>query len=184
MRNLIFSLSTIACVYLFFSCKTSQPFDSINQWKRSEVNPILQDPIPSENYEVASDPHVFFDENGKLRMIYTGDKDGNATIKLADGDSWESWKKASSLVYKTVPTELDLQKETPFYYKSPTGKHQIYYIGYKDENTYESQIFLAEADSIEGPYEQFPLPVIPRGKMAGKDDYLITSPSVVEHEGK
>ena len=47
--------------------------------------PVLRDPLPAEDYEVASDGHVFHDEAGELRMIYTGDHEGEPAIELLRG---------------------------------------------------------------------------------------------------
>ena len=88
-----------------------------------------------------------------------------------------------TLLGSVGPSGLDSHKETGFYRKASNGKHQIYYIGYDNESTYEAQIFLAEADSINGPYTQMNAPVISKGIIAGKDVYCMTSPSVVEHQG-
>jgi len=77
----------------------------------------------------------------------------------------------------------NVHKETSFYRKAQSGKHQIYYIGYENEETYESQIFLAESDALDGEYQQNPKPVVPKGTIAGKSVYCMTSPSIVEHEG-
>ncbi|MCD5381332.1 MAG: hypothetical protein LR008_02030 [Candidatus Pacebacteria bacterium] len=165
----------------FYGENNNEP--RVTEWKRVSQNPIYRDLIPNENYQAASDAHVFFDENNQLRMIYTGDKDGKPAIKLASGSSWTEWTTDTALVYMTGPSGLDSNKETGFYRKSSSGKHQIYYIGYDDENTYEAQIYLAEADSFTGPYTQKAQPVVLKGMIAGKNVYAMTSPSVVEYQG-
>jgi len=180
----IITLSLIAL--LFYSCEkdVNNPTDNITEWTRASQNPIFRDFIRSENYEVASDPHVFFDENAQLKMIYTGSGvNGKPAIKLASGNSWNSWTNGISLIHLTGPSGLDSHKETGFYRKSSTDKHQIYYIGYNDENTYEAQIYLAESDSLNGQYSQMTQPVVSKGMIAGKNVYCMTSPSVVEHQG-
>lgn len=159
------------------------PSPETDVWQRDTNNPVLRDLIPAENYEVASDSHVFYDEDGNLRMVYTGDYQGRAAIKLANGASINQWSVNKAVVFEENNDGLDLFKETPFYRKSSTGKHQIFYIGYDDETTYQSQIYLAEADRVDGIYTQRKLPVVPRGILAGKDVYLITSPSIVAHQG-
>ena len=133
---------------------------------------------------MASDAHVFFDENSSLKMIYTGDVNEVVSIKLATGNSWTDWEKVTPLLYEPNSAGTDVYKETAFYRKSSTGKHQIYYIGYESEDTYESQIFLAEADSLTGEYYQYPQPVIPKGIIAGEDVYCMTSPSIIEYDGE
>ena len=164
-----------------------QPGDSIplahlQCWIR-HGEPVLRDPVPADNYEVASDGHVFHDDTGTLRMIYTGDTDGFPSIKLATGTSWDVWSVEATLIAGIGPSGSDQFHETPFYRRSADGKHQIFSIGYADEETYRSQIFLAEADALEGPYTSTALPVVARGVQDGREVYLMTSPSVVEHEG-
>jgi hypothetical protein len=117
-------------------------------------------------------------------MIYTGDVKGFAGIKLAKGNSWSDWSFELPLLADPGPSGLDVQKETPFYHYAKNGKHQIYYIGYPDNDNYESQLYLAEADELTGPYVQKEFPVISRGLLAGKQVHLITSPSIVEHQDK
>lgn len=153
---------------------------NFQEWTR-EQNPILRDTIVGIDYQVASDAHVFMDGN-TLRVIYTGDDNDKPAIKLATYNSPNSWDPSTVLLGNDGLPGPDANKETAFYRKSVNGKHQIYYIGYEDEITYESQIFLAEADSLKGPYIRRPDPIVAKGLIAGKDVYLITSPSVVEHQ--
>ncbi|MDR9416389.1 MAG: hypothetical protein RI564_08900 [Gracilimonas sp.] len=165
-------------------CESNSSVESgydIIEWERSKENPVFRDSIPDINYEVASDSHVFIDEDDSLKMIYTGDFNDTSSIKLASGGSVSNWDKQTILLYEAGPSGKDVYKETPFYRKASSGKHQIYYIGYEDEETYQSEIYLSEADELEGPYTQRSEPVVPRGNIAGEDVYLITSPSVVEH---
>lgn len=186
MKAILLLIATSTC-FIFSSCETDDQDSKeefVSEWKRDVDNPVFRDLIPSENYQAASDPHVFYDDNGSLYMIYTGDNDGVASIKLAKGTSLNQWEVQTALLFDVGPSGQDISKETAFYRKSSTGKHQIYYIGYEDENSYQSQIFLAEADELTGPYTQLAQPVVPRGSLAGKDVYLITSPSVVEDEDK
>ncbi|MGD1848322.1 MAG: hypothetical protein ACFB10_23255, partial [Salibacteraceae bacterium] len=153
-------------------------------WVRSENNPVLRDLIPNENYQVASDPHVFYDAAGNLSMIYTGDANGVASIKLARATTPDQWTPERTLLSQVGPSGNDIYKETAFYFHAPNGKHQIYYIGYPEEATYEASIYLAEADALEGPYTQLDNPVVARGALANRQVYLITSPSVVAHDGR
>lgn len=168
---------------LIGSCDKSENKPKTEEWQRSLQNPVFRDLIPSENYQTASDSHVFFDENNLLKMIYTGDENGKPAIKLATGSSWDNWTKDIPLVYLTGPSGLDGHKETGFYRKASNGKHQIYYIGYDDYDTYEAQIYLAEADSLTGQYTQMSQPVVSKGMIAEKNVYSMTSPSIVEHQG-
>lgn len=174
----------IITLFVFSSCGTNSSEISDNdiiEWERSAENPVFRDLIPDINYEVASDPHVFIDEDDNLKMIYTGDFNDSPSIKLASGSSVSNWEKQTTLLYEAGPSGKDVNKETPFYRMASSRKHQIYYIGYEDEETYRSEIYLAEADELEGPYTKLAEPVVPRGNIAGEEVYLITSPSVVEH---
>lgn len=164
------------------SCeKTKSDELEFDQWTRTST-PVLRDSIASENYQVASDAHVFVDGNS-LQMIYSGDKNGKSSIKLARSNGLDAWRPSNTLLGSVGPSGLDVHKETAYYRKASTGKHQIYYIGYEDETAYEAQIFLAEADVLDGPYTQMKNPVVAKGNLAGKQVYCMTSPSVVEHEG-
>lgn len=176
-------LAAVLIVASAFACDadTSEPESST--WARYPDNPVYRDFIPEESYEAASDPHVFFSDKGELAMIYTGDVSGVPGIKLARGSAWADWQFSTVLLSEAGPSGQDVNKETAFYRKTEGGKHQLYYIGYPDETSYEAEVYLAEADALEGPYVQLETPVVPRGKIAGKDVYCITSPSIVEHEG-
>ncbi|MDB4292721.1 hypothetical protein N9954_04885 [Maribacter sp.] len=184
-RSVVIVLVCIG-LHLFSSCDSDEETAVVVseiEWTRSINNPVFRDLIPEESYEIASDPHVFFDGSNTLQMIYSGDENKRSSIKLATGTSWDNWSKSSSLLFETGPSNLDVYKETSFYRKTNTGVHQIYYIGYADEETYEAQIFLAEAASLNGPYTQMAQPVVAQGELAGKNVYCMTSPSVIEHEG-
>ena len=189
MKSISFLLSVVM-LSILISCNdendsiATPPEEETNvQWTRDPISPIFRDEIPSENYQIASDCHVFFDDEGTLRMLYTGDTNGVSSIKLATGTSWNNWSSTSSLLSGTSSGNLDISKETSFYRKASNGKHQIYYIGYDDEKTFKAQIYLAEAAELTGPYTQMDTPIISRGTIAEKNVYLMTSPSVVEHEG-
>ena len=115
-------------------------------------------------------------------MIYTGDDNGKPAIKLASSNGLNNWRPSTTLLGAIDSFTLNAHKETGFYRKSSNGKHQIYYIGYENETTYEAQIFLSEAESIYGPYNQTNIPIISKGIIAGKNVYCMTSPSIVEHQ--
>lgn len=152
-------------------------------WQRSD-GPVLRSPIPGEAYEVAGDPHAFRTPQGAWRMIYSADDQDQISIRLALGESRDDWREGPILLGPSKGHDHPRSKETAFYRLSRSGEHQIYFIGYDDETTYRSEVHLAVADELEGPYEILPEPVVPRGEIAGRDVYLITSPSVVEHEGR
>jgi len=160
-------------------------FEYLQSWQRHSV-PVLQDPEPRGGFEVAADPHVFRNQNGALHMIYTGPHPSNdyATIKLATASSYTDWTVDSVLLAGSNSGNLDLNKETSFYRLADSGKHQIYYIGYEDENVYASQIFVAEADTLKGPYILPNNPIIPTGMQAEHEVVAMTSPSIVEYEEK
>ena len=155
--------------------------EALANWQRCD-GPVLRDPVPG--YEVASDGHVFRDAEGTLRMIYSGDLDDQITPKLATGQDWDQWTRQGPLFAPAQEGDPDRFKETPFYRLAEDGTHQIFYIGYPTEEAYEAQIYLAESDRLEGPYERRAGPVIVRGQQAGHKVYLMSSPSVVEHEGE
>jgi len=163
------------------SCKKKGPLKG--DWNRFS-EPVFRDEIEGENYETASDAHVFLDDSGNLNMIYTGDQDGSPSIKLATGTNWINWSKKSTLLDSIGPSGLDKNKETPFYRKAASGKHQIFYIGYPTEDLYEAQIYMAESDSLTGGYVLQSTPIVSKGVIAGKQVYCMTSPSIVEFEGK
>lgn len=152
-------------------------------WVRHEGGPVLRDPILNERYEAASDPHVFLDEQGRKLMIYSGDDQEEIAIKLAYGHSWTEWEILGTLLGKSRGHDLPISKETAFYHLAANGEHQIYFIGYNDQENYDSEIYIARANAVNGPYTLAPEPIVPRGLIAGKQVEVITSPSVVEHEG-
>lgn len=164
-------------------------FEDLQNWQR-HGNPVLRDPEPCSGFEAAADPHVFRTQDGELRMVYTGphpilDSNDHATIKLAVANSHTEWPPGPVLLVGSNSGGLDNSKETSFYRLAHSGKHQIYYIGYEEDgNMYESQIFLAEADVLEGPYTLPTAPIIPNGMQVGHEVVVMTSPSIVEHEGK
>jgi predicted cupin superfamily sugar epimerase len=180
MKSAIYSFLII--LLAFQSCEKDEPnVIDFTEWNREE-NPVLRDSIINENYQVASDAHVFMDGDS-LKMIYTGDENGKPAIKLANANAIDDWTPSGTLLGAVGPSGLDSHKETGFYRKTANGKHQIYYIGYDNEATYKAQIFLAEADALNGQYTQMNAPVVAKGLIAGKSVYCMTSPSVVEHQG-
>lgn len=181
MKSILKPLFYLSSLLLtaFFSCKKNKI--SSTDWNRYE-EAVLRDHIPEDNFEIASDGHIFFDENGTLRMIYSGETDGKSAIKYATGTSWTNWKIEGNLLDEAGPSGKDVFKETAFYYLTEDGKHQIYYIGYPDEENYEAEIYRAEAESFEGPYLISEQPIVKKGIIADKNVYTMTSPSVVEHD--
>lgn len=159
--------------------------NSLSSFTRVSTEPILEDMF--NGYGFASDIHVFESE-GQIYGIYSGSQereDDSSSIKLATSTDYINWEKQGVLLGSDNPSDLDYNKETAFYrYSESRGKHQIYYIGYVDEDEYASQIFLTESDSPDGPYIKVnDNPIIPLGIQAGRDVKSITSPSIVEYEG-
>ncbi|MDU9003608.1 glycoside hydrolase family protein [Sedimentitalea todarodis] len=146
--------------------------------------PVLRDRVPEENYEVASDSHVFRIPDGRLRMVYAGDSGGTISIKLARSNDWTTWRDGPVLIGPDQGGRKARKKETPFYRRAENGEHQIFFIGYANETTYRSQVFLAVADKLNGPYRMKSKPVIPIGQIGGESVGTITSPGIVEHDGK
>lgn len=180
IRTLLFIITLIV-----FSASSSASWACSypSEWHRS-LEPVFRDKIDGENYEVASDPHVFPIGSGENAMIYSGDDQGNISIKLAKTVDSGAWAFSRVLIGETTGHPVPLNKETPFYRLSESGEHQIYFIGYDDEETYQAQVYLAVSKALEGPYTIAPIPIVQRGSLAGKNVHLITSPSVVEHEGR
>ena len=152
-------------------------------WERSE-EPVFRDRFALGSYEVASDGHVISDESGDLHMIYTGDDSDFPSIKLASQSASGLWERQGTLLGASSGAAIPQSKETPFYRLGPDGEHQIYFIGYANEETYESAIYLAVAAALDGPYTALPDPVVPLGRMADRDVRVITSPSVIDHDGE
>lgn len=151
-------------------------------WARTG-DPVLRDPIPGVAYEVAGDPHVFAGPGGTLHMIYSGDDEDHIAIKLASATDLGAWEPQQTLLGMSTGHDVPRNKETAFYHLTDGGEHQIYFIGYEDEETYEASVYLATSANLDGPYTILPDPVMPRGLMADRQVYLITSPSVVAHDG-
>lgn len=159
-------------------------FNKLQSWNRHD-DPVLRDPELGIAFEVAADPHVFRTRNGALQMVYSGPHPSNdyATIKLASATSHFDWAPGAVLLEGSNSGGLDLNKETSFYRLAKSGKHQIYYIGYEDSE-YKAQIFMAEADTLEGPYSLPTAPIIPLMVQHGLNVKVMTSPSIVEHEDR
>lgn len=160
-------------------------FDSLQNCQRDN-GPVLQDEEFDSGYEVAADPHVFRTPTNSIKMVYTGPdpvlgSNGHATIKLASLDANGQWHPDTELLLGSASNDLDLNKETSFYRLVDSGKHQIYYIGYASGDVYNSQIFMAQANQLEGPYTLSSEPLISTGEIDGFQVHTITSPSIVEY---
>lgn len=157
--------------------------DALQDWTRHD-GPVLYDEDPF-GYAVAADIQVFEDEQGQLRAVYTGPNpnDDFATIKFAVAESASVWAPGPVVLGSEGSPPEQRNKETAFYRRTLAGSHQIYFIGYEDEVEYAAQIFVAEANALEGPYVLREDPVVPSGEQDGHEVYLMTSPSIVEHEG-
>ncbi len=160
-HQFIFSAHFLFLVLIMMSsCVTADngyiDFDSLQNWQRDN-GPVLQDEEFDSGYEVAADPHVFRTPTNAIKMVYTGPdpvlgSNGHATIKLASLDANGQWHPDTELLLGSASNDLDLNKETSFYRLADSGKHQIYYIGYASGDVYNSQIFMAQANQLEGPY--------------------------------
>lgn len=150
-------------------------------WQRTG-DPILRDPIPAENYEGASDAHVFAHDD-RVLMVYSGDDGGVISARLAErGPDDGAWSILGTVLGPSQGHDRPRSKETPFYFRAPDGTHQLYVIGYEDEATYAAAVWRATAPAIEGPWAFDPAPVVPLGEIAGRQVEVITSPSVFETE--
>lgn len=152
-------------------------------WDRTE-EPVFRDRFASGSYEVASDGHVFRSGPNDLNMIYTGDDSDFPSIRLARRTANGEWERRGTLLGASSGAPLPQSKETPFYRLGPDGEHQIYFIGYANEETYESAVYLAVAATLDGPYTVLPDPVVPLGRIAERDVRVITSPSVIDHDSE
>lgn len=135
-------------------------------------------------YEAASDGHVFVTDEGRPAMIYSGDENDQSSIKLALGTDFSTWQEWGVLLGPSQQPDAVVHKETAFYYRASATNHRIFFIGYDDEDTYQSNIYMAQAADLLGPWTINPGPVIARGPTDGRVVYLITSPSVVEYDGQ
>ena len=172
-----FMLAVLCAAPVFAECDPV-----LENWTRAG-DPIYRDIMPGQNYQAASDGHVFTGPDGVLRMFYSGDDSDFSAIKLAKGTDLATWEFDRTLIGVSAGHVSPIEKETAFYYLAPNGEHQIYFIGYADNTTYEASVYLATASDIDGPYSVLPEPVVSRGPLAGRDVFLITSPSVVTHDG-
>ena len=120
LKPFVFTLVLLA------GCKEDP--DPTDQWVRHTGNPIFRDPISGESYESASDPHVFFDDQGELQMIYSGDVNGKSSIKLAKGESWTE-QEAPILVLEGPPYERDEIIAPQLTIDPVTEKQYLYYTG-------------------------------------------------------
>ncbi|MBS8228434.1 hypothetical protein DYI42_19590 [Vannielia litorea] len=153
-----------------------------SDWVRHD-GPVYRDRLFFGLYEAASDPHVFVADDGQLAMIYSGDDEAHSSIKLAFSRDWENWEEWGVLLGPSQQPGAIAEKETAFYLRASATDHRIYFIGYEDGATYHSDIYLARAEALTGPWTIQPEPVIRRGPTGRHDVYLVTSPSVVAHEG-
>ena len=150
-------------------------------WESSN-EPVFRDRFALGSYEVASDGHVISDGAGDLHMIYTDDDSDFPSIELASRSASGTWERRGTLLGASSGAAIPRSKEMPFYRRGPDGEHKIYFVGYTNEETYESAIYLAVAGAFDGPYTVHPDPVVPLGRMAGRDVRVITSPSVIDHD--
>ncbi|WP_224824638.1 hypothetical protein [Cognatishimia sp. MH4019] len=153
------------------------------EWVRHD-GPVFRDRLFLGLYEAASDGHVFVTQDNQLAMIYSGDDSGQISIKLAFGSDWDEWEEWGVLLGPSKQSDAVPFKETAFYHRVSSTDHRLYFIGYSDETTYQSRLYMAQAPALTGPWKIMPEPVMDRGQTAGREVYLITSPSVVEHQGR
>lgn len=178
--HLCYMLKVITSVFALSATSAAATCLTDNWVRHGE--PVLRDLMFFGIYQAASDPHVFVDESGDLAMIYSGDDDDQSAIKLARGTDWTTWDISQVLLGPSTVPEAIRHKETSFYRRTPDGEHQIYFIGYADD-TYYSEIYLASAPNLTGPWSVPSDPIIRLGPTDGKEVRVITSPSVVAHDG-
>ena len=126
--------------------------ENLQDWTRVEGR-ILHDVV--DGYGVAADIHVFRDEVGELAAVYSGtdpESPDFASIKLARGSEHAAWEVGPAILNSVGAPPGQRNRETSFYRRTADGTHEVYYIGYDDEETYRSQIFRAQSSDLEGPY--------------------------------
>lgn len=149
-------------------------------WERYDV-PVFRDFYSDDKMQTAGEGHIFYYDSLRY-MAYTGKSDGIHDIKLAFGQTWIDWDTAGTLLSTNGASGKDIEKGTPYYRLTNDSTHQIYYIGYPYSETYEAEIYLAEAENLRGPYTHVSGPLISRGLIEGKWIHCLTSPSVVAHD--
>lgn len=162
-------------------------FSLLSTWTRASGNPIFG----GTSGDFAADPHVWEESPGVYYMVYTTDFGGAQAIGMARSTNLLTWTPITSPQYGSQyvirgngPAAGQNNQETAVHLKTASGQHQIYYIGYDNELVYAAQIYRATASSVEGPYTRESAPVIPFGAPGSYDDGAMTSPTIVEHEGK
>lgn len=161
-------------------------FSSMQSWTRHPSSPIFGG--TAGNF--AADPHVWEETPGTYYMVYTTDYAGTQAIGMATSSDLVHWTPISSPQYSSEyvirgngPSAGQNNQETAIHYKTASGQHQLYYIGYDNEATYQSQIYRATASSVTGPYTRESSPVIPFGAPGSYDDAAMTSPTIVSFAG-
>lgn len=161
-------------------------FNALASWTRTPPSPLFG----GSSGSFAADPHVWANGINDYYMVYTSEFSGAQAISMARSTDLVTWTPIVSPQYSSEhilrgagPAAGQAHQETAVYYKTPGGQHQIYYIGYDSEATFQSQIYRATASSIEGPYTREATPVLSFGASGSYDDAAMTSPSIVEHQG-
>ena len=157
--------------------------DALSDWTRDPGNPIFL------GNEFSGDPFVWEAAPGDYRMVYTDSVDDRQAIAMATSTDLVEWTPNGSTQFPdgvvlqgAGPGGQDPHLETAVYRKADNGAHQIFYIGYVDEETYHSAIYVAEAPDIDGPYTRAADPIL-SWTPDGADAAAMTSPTIVEQDG-
>lgn len=152
------------------------------------------EPVHSGPYSAVGDPTVWQEGEG-LRMVYNcfDIERKRGAICLASSSDGLRWTdvptgddKLPGRLIKTRPGQWDDAQETPFMFKW-RGEYLLYFIGYKDKGgffaSFPAHVGLAVSKDgvrFERPDTEPVLKTTP----GGFDGDSISSPSLVEHEGK
>lgn len=152
------------------------------------------EPVHSGPYSAVGDPTVWKEGDG-LRMVYNcfDIERKRGAICLASSSDGLRWTdvptgddKLPGRLIKTRPGQWDDAQETPFMFKW-RGEYLLYFIGYKDKGgffaSFPAHVGLAVSKDgvrFERPDTEPVLKTTP----GGFDGDSISSPSIVEHEGK
>ena len=156
------------------------------EWVRNPNDPIFH----GHGNSFAADPYVWMQSPGHYRMVYTDSANDHQVIAMATSTDLVHWRPISDSQYPNGvilqgagPGGQDGYLETATFRKTEDGKYQVFYIGYSNESTYHSAIYEAEATNMDGPYTREAKPVI-SWTPKGADAQSMTSPTIVEYQGK
>ncbi len=153
------------------------------------------DPVHSGAFRLVGDPSVMPDPAGGLRMVYNcfDPRRKRGAICLArssDGLDWADVdtgdRELRGRIVRTRAGEWDDAQETPFEIRYK-GEHLLYFVGYRDRGGFIKSFpaHVGMAWSKDGlKYERGDAEPVIRTSPGSWDNDAISSPSVVEHDGR